>query len=153
MVEGSFGPELLNYPCEAVGDEDETEQRVLQRTDNEDDGEQPPEQRVERGEDVGAEDLGDRVGARGRNVVDQSEPSPFGYLGLGQPARFRRWVVCTCSYAGGDAVRPGQVRLDPLACQVDQPVENSATVDPQRVVFVFVRDPGPQVGDEDRGFL
>jgi hypothetical protein len=82
-VEGALGPQLLDDPGGRVGDQDQPEQGVLERADDQDDDQQPAQQRVERGQQVGPQDLGDGTAGDGRDQVGPPGPGQGGRLGLG----------------------------------------------------------------------
>jgi hypothetical protein len=79
-LEGALGPYLLDDADHGVGDQDQPEQGVLQRADEQDDGQQGPEQEVEAGQDVGPDDLRDRPGRGIGHVIREVPTHPIGDL-------------------------------------------------------------------------
>ena len=83
-VQGSLGSQFLDDADQRVRDQDTTEQRVVQGTDDDDDHEQSAEQEVERREDVGPHDLADGATAGDGQVVRSPGGVPLGDFSFGQ---------------------------------------------------------------------
>jgi hypothetical protein len=81
--EGALGAQLLHDADRRVRHEHDAEQRVLERTDDRDDHQHRPEQRVEPGEHVGPDDPADRSGRHRGDVVDVPARHPHLDLGGG----------------------------------------------------------------------
>ena len=95
-VKGALGPLLLHDADQGVGDDDEPEQRIVVRPDPQNRDEQRAEQAVERGEDVGPDDVGGAAARPARDVVDEPLPDPVRYLRRRQPGdgcRRQGWSV------------------------------------------------------------
>ncbi len=86
-VEGPLGADLLHDADGAVEDDQQAEHAVDDRSGGQDDGQQDAEDRVDAGEDVGADDLSDRPRRPVRHVVGGAPGHPFGDLLGGQTQR------------------------------------------------------------------
>jgi hypothetical protein len=80
----SLRPHLLHDPDRRVRDQDESEQRILEGTDDDDDREHRAEESVESREDVRPDDLAVRPRTRGRQPVDLAARDAFRNLGCAQ---------------------------------------------------------------------
>ena len=88
-VEGPLGSPLLHDPDQRIRDEHDTEQRVLQRADDDDDHEHRAEDRVETGEDVRLQDLGERATRAILGCVREPVVDPPTNRGRVEPRRRR----------------------------------------------------------------
>ena len=84
LGEGSPGTEFLDGPDDAVGDDHPGEQGVAGESGHEDQGEQGTHDGVDRGQDVGPEDLAGRPDRRVGDVVHPAAGDAFGHLGGGE---------------------------------------------------------------------
>ena len=110
-VEGALGPDLLDDADGGVEDQHDAEQRILELAYRQDDHQQGAQQEVERGEDVGLDDLadgatggvGDVVGATvGPALVDLGPGEPGGEAEVGH----RRGPVDVLARVMGGRARP-----------------------------------------------
>jgi len=89
VVEGFLGPEFLDDPDGGVSDQDESEHRILDRSDDQDDHQHCPEQDVEEGDDVGLDDLADCSGRAGRDLVDGTRHDARGHVCIAEACEGR----------------------------------------------------------------
>src|SRR6266508_2155697 len=80
-----LGADLLDDAEQGVGHQHDPEQRVLDRPDHQDHRQQRPEQQVEAGDHVGADDLAVGPGGCLGDVVDEPPRDAIGDLGAAQP--------------------------------------------------------------------
>ena len=88
-VQRPLSPQLLPDADQRIGDQHDAEQRVLRLPEGQDHGQQHAQQQVEPGEDVRAQDLGDRAAGPLSARVRQPARAPLGNLGAAQPGRRR----------------------------------------------------------------
>ena len=86
-VEGPSGLELLGDADHAVGHDDAGEERVGRVAGHEDHDEQRADDRVDRGEHVGPDDVGEAADGRVGDVVDAAVGDALVDFGCGQAGR------------------------------------------------------------------
>ena len=88
-VERPLSPQLLPDADQRVGDQHDAEQGVLRLAESQDHGQQDAQDQVEPGQDVRAQNLGDRAAGPLPARVRQPARAPLGNLGAAQANRRR----------------------------------------------------------------